>query len=111
MISCIEQLKASGADKVFAWTTHAVFDKNVPDKLQSCDGLEYLLTSNTVSNNGNSTSSGSSNASNTTPKRDKIRVLNIAPLIAEAVARSMHNQSISGILDLDAISSVGKVEK
>jgi ribose-phosphate pyrophosphokinase len=102
MTSCIEQLKASGAEKVYAWTTHAVFDEKAPERIKNCKGLEYLLISNTVSGiigNGNHNSHRS--------KDGKIRSLNIAPLIAEAVARSLQNQSISGILNLDAVLPSG----
>lgn len=112
MTSCIEQLKASGAEKVYAWTTHAVFDEEAPERIKNCKGLEYLLISNTVSGiigNGNH-----HNSHRHRSKDGKIRSLNIAPLIAEAVARSLQNQSISGILNLDAVlpsGNGGKEEK
>lgn len=106
MTSCIEQLKASGAEKVYAWSTHAVFDEEAPDRIKNCKGLEYLLISNTISGSGN----GNGNH-NHRSKDGKIRSLNIAPLIAEAVARSLQNQSISGILNLDAISPSGSQEE
>jgi ribose-phosphate pyrophosphokinase len=104
MTSCIEQLKASGAEKVYAWSTHAVFDEKAPDRIKNCKGLEYLLISNTISGSGNGNGNHRS-------KDGKIRSLNIAPLIAEAVARSLQNQSISGILNLDAISPSGSKEE
>jgi len=99
---CIEQLKASGASKVYAWATHGVFGSHSEaasssDKLQKCDGLEYLLISNTVNS--------------TEPLPPKIKRLNVAPLMAEAIARSLYNQSITGILNLDSMGKAGQDKK
>jgi len=92
MNRCIDQLKSSGASKVYAWATHGVFgehNQKAPEMLQKSEGLEFMLISNTVSA--------------CTPLPPKIRKLNVAPLLAEAISRALTNKSITGILDLDAI--------
>lgn len=89
MTKCVDILNENGADGVYAWATHGVFGGkgDAPDLLQSCDGLEFVLVSNSCA---------------ITKKKlpEKVRVLSVAPLLAEAIARSLHNQSLSAIFDL-----------
>lgn len=98
LVSNIQMLKQEGAESVYAWATHGVFGPEgtvaAPERLQEmCSQdmdsfFKYLLISNSVTN-----------PHGTLPHQ--IRLLNIAPLLAEAIARSVQCQSVSSILDLD----------
>ena len=87
MRNAIETMGKSGASEIYAWATHGALQNNsTPEMLDTLDDLKYLLVSNSVA------------VDRDLPK--KIRILSIAPLLAESVARSLHSESISTMLDI-----------
>lgn len=89
----IKVLKESGASNIFGWATHGVFTKKALTLLEQQSDLDFFLTSNTM-----------------THERlpSNIRNLNVAPLLAEAIARMFHNESLESLLHIggDDISDV-----
>lgn len=89
MRNAIETVGRSGASEVYAWATHGALhgsNNNAPEMMDKLDGLKYLLVSNSVA------------VDRDLPK--KVRTLSIAPLLAESIARSLHSESISTMLDI-----------
>lgn len=89
LVSNIKMLKQEGAESIFAWATHGVFGnvQAAPERIQNLKDLEYLLISNSVMNERQLPS--------------KIRILNIAPLLAEAISRALQGGSVSSILNVE----------
>jgi len=82
IIKAVEAIKERGAQKVLACCTHPVFSKDAAKKLQN-SLLDEVIVTNTVSLKDN--------------QPNKIKVLSIAPLLAEAIDRTHKETSVSSL--------------
>ncbi|MCM8832289.1 MAG: ribose-phosphate diphosphokinase, partial [Candidatus Omnitrophica bacterium] len=80
MIKVVERLKNEGAKKVYAACTHAVLSRDADKKILN-SYLEKLVVTNTIPIKDK--------------KNEKIEVLSVAKLLAEAIKRIHYNTSIS----------------
>lgn len=86
----VRLLKEKGAKRVYAYATHGLFTGEGGGKglEKDMEGLEYLLVTNTVYHRKEELG-------------EKIKQLSVAPLLAEAIARTVAKRSISGILNVE----------
>ncbi|KAJ9154857.1 Phosphoribosyl pyrophosphokinase [Pleurostoma richardsiae] len=82
-------LKKEGATKVYAIVTHAVLSGDAVDRIKQ-SAIDRLVTTNSVPQDDHKTLLG-----------DKLDVVDIAPIIAEAIRRSHHGESMSALFQYD----------
>jgi ribose-phosphate pyrophosphokinase len=83
-VQCAEALKKAGAQHIVGVCTHAVFSNDAVRKIGESDALTKLYVTDTI------------------PLRqyhDKIEVVSVASLFAEAIIRTHENQSISSLFE------------
>jgi ribose-phosphate pyrophosphokinase len=85
IVSAAEAIAGSGASEVYAYATHPVFSGNAVDRLQASCIKEVVVT-------------------DTIPlpeskRRPKIRILSVAPIVAEAIKRVHQQVSVSTLFD------------
>ena len=86
LIEAVEALKDSGVKGVYATATHGVLSGPAIDRISQCKALQEVVITNSI------------------PLKDskgctKIKALSVAPLLAEAIARTHNEESISCLFD------------
>ncbi len=85
LIEAANALRRSGVKKIYAAVVHGVLSGDAVKKIESSI-LEQLIITNTIPKDDRKASS-------------KIKVLSVAPLLAEAIKRIHHEESISCLFD------------
>ncbi len=80
LIKVAERLVSEGAKKIFAAATHAILSQNAHQKLYNSPVVETVVTNTVMLEN---------------KKTDKIKVLSVGKLLAEAIYRIHNNSSVS----------------
>ncbi len=86
LVEAIEELEKRGVAEVFAATSHGVLSGDAVKRIEDCKALSELIITNSI------------------PFADvethpKIKVLSVAPLLAEAIKRTHNEESISCLFD------------
>ena len=79
-------VKRGGATKVYCIATHGLFGENALDELEQCDCIDYIVVCDTFPIDPDSQHNSR-----------KLIVLPLAGLLAEAIRRNQHGESISQI--------------
>ena len=80
-----ELLKKEGAKQVIAFVTHMPLTSKGKSNLKKEKFIDQILTTNSTSN---------------IPNHKKIKIINIAPMLSDAISRTMNNKSISSLFDI-----------
>jgi ribose-phosphate pyrophosphokinase len=80
-----ELLKKEGAKQVIAFVTHMPLTAKGKSNLKKEKFIDQILTTNSTSD---------------IPNHKKIKVINIAPMLSDAISRTMNNKSISSLFDI-----------
>jgi len=81
-------LVSKGAKAVYALVTHGVLSGNAMDRIENSEIKELVIT-NSIPNKQNQTAS------------EKLKVINVASMLAEAIRRTHHGESISSLFAFD----------
>ena len=79
-------LKEKGANKVYAYATHGIFSGNAFDNINT-SVIDEVVVTDTIPQHNLHTQS------------DKVRIVSMAPLLAETMSRITQNKSISELYD------------
>lgn len=85
-VKCAEAIKDRGANSVYGLTVHPVLSGDAMEKLESCHAVEKVYISDSLPLKRNS---------------DKIEVVSMGELLAEAIIRTHDNRSISSLFEIE----------
>ncbi|MCL2040359.1 MAG: ribose-phosphate pyrophosphokinase [Bacteroidetes bacterium] len=85
-IKCAEALKERGAAKLYGVVVHPIFSGNALDMIEQSEGLDTLFITDTIP---------------LKRKINKIKVVSVSDLIAEAIIRTYDNRSISTLFEIE----------
>lgn len=86
LIEAVEALKKAKAKAIYAAITHGILSGPAIQRIDQCQGLEKLLISNSVPLSAEK-------------QHEKIQVLSVANLLAEAIKRIHNEESVSCLFD------------
>ncbi len=78
-------LKEKGAEQVIAFVSHLPLTDLGRENLEKEKYIDIILTTNSIAS---------------IPDNPKIRVIDIAPMLSDAISRTMNNKSISSLFDI-----------
>ncbi|MCX7879181.1 MAG: ribose-phosphate pyrophosphokinase [Ignavibacteria bacterium] len=83
---CAEVLKENGALDIYGVCVHPVFSGNALEKINNSQAIKYLYITDTIPFKG---------------KSNKIEIVSVAELFAEAIIRTYDNRSISSLFEIE----------
>lgn len=86
LVEAVDALKKFGAKDIYAGITHGILSGNAVQKLTACKGLKELVITDSIPLSKEKQST-------------KIKVVTVAPLLAEAIHRIHDEESISCLFD------------
>ncbi|MDC1067804.1 ribose-phosphate pyrophosphokinase [Candidatus Kapabacteria bacterium] len=85
-VNCAEELKNRGAKTIFGVTVHGVFSGEALEKINNSSAIERLFVTDTIP---------------LKEKIEKIEVVSVGELLAEAIIRTHDNRSISSLFEIE----------
>eukprot|EP01013_Petalomonas_cantuscygni_P021786 TRINITY_DN413_c0_g1_i1.p1 TRINITY_DN413_c0_g1~~TRINITY_DN413_c0_g1_i1.p1 ORF type:complete len:331 (+),score=84.60 TRINITY_DN413_c0_g1_i1:135-1127(+) len=83
LVAAVRLLKASGAASVSAFATHGILTDPACQRLNDCAELDQCIVTDTIPQSRN------------LPRVDKLKVISVAPLLADAIRRIHDEKSLS----------------
>lgn len=85
-VQCAESLKDAGAIEIYGVCVHPVFSGNAIEKIENSEAIKKLFITDTIPFR---------------VKSEKISVISIAELLAEAIIRTHDNRSINSLFEIE----------